>query len=713
MASPHSSQGSSLALDPLRASLGKRPLATINDDGDDENRRKDPKITRACDTCKRKKIRCDGTLPCRNCAKRKLHCFYNAKYNRGRPPTPPPSTTITEEQTRRQIHRSEQPSTRQHSGPPAHHAPETQVPSRASPEVEIEGQYSDPTSGLNFLHRAWKKLSTQNDESALCHLNNAGRDQLLNSAGDPPFHVDDAALDDVIPIASVARELQEFYFETCVVTYRMFHRQVVEGWMDIFLNNRQERRPITRSLGNSRTAILLTIMAIASLRRDKINGESSEDNDVNGLRRSDRLFCAGMKLTDTEMGFPRLESAQARIIQVLYLLQTARMNKAWYTFGNAFHVTLSLGMHRRRDQRRDFPFTGRPHNYIISECHKRTFWVAYIVDTYLSVVFGRPRLFQDEDIDKELPDMVNDEDMNPQGPSITDDSGDCYIDALILHAKIAQIIGKVSREVYSISDMPNQDRLAAAQRLCQDLHEWWASLPPHLGTVRPSTLIPSFRRQAIAMRLAYFHALIHANRPFLLSEGAYENVAKCITAAQNSLELLNRMAEDSTLFHSFWWTDYVIFCALAVVYVWEIQRLTRSIYGNDDQSLSKLFDLAEKCHGYLKRASTSVSQNQRYSVILDELRFEAQRCRTARENLQNRHPGNLHGAEGLVPDISLAFPQEAENCSPQTAFLLQEEIIPSVLENLQFSDWQMLDSSAFLPLFDTNYVSPTNFPGIE
>lgn len=195
------------------------------------------------------------------------------------------------------------------------------------------------------------------------------------------------------------------------------------------------------------------------------------------------------------------------------------------------------------------------------------------------------------------------------------------------------------------------------------------------------------------MRLAYFHALIHANRPFLLSEGAYENVAKCITAAQNSLELLNRMAEDSTLFHSFWWTDYVIFCALAVVYVWEIQRLTRSIYGNDDQSLSKLFDLAEKCHGYLKRASTSVSQNQRYSVILDELRFEAQRCRTARENLQNRHPGNLHGAEGLVPDISLAFPQDTESCSPHTAFLLQEENIPSVLENLQFSDWQMLDSS--------------------
>lgn len=435
MTSTHSPQRPLLAPDPSRAPPGKRPLLTTGDDADDENRRKDPKITRACDTCKRKKVRCDGTLPCRNCAKRKLHCFYNAKYNRGRPPTPPRSMTIGEHQARRQSYPPEQNPNRQNTEPVTHLVAESQINPRDSPEVELEGQYSDPTSGLNFLHRAWKKLSTQNDDSALYHLNNAGRDQLLTSAGDPPFHVDDAALDDVIPVASAARELQEFYFETCVVTYRMFHRQLVEGWMEILLKNRQERRPITHSLGNPRTAILLTIMAIASLRRHKVNGKRPQDDNMDGSCRSDRLFSAGMKLTETEMGFPKVESVQARLIQVLYLLQTARMNKAWYVFGNAFQVTLSLGMHRCRDQRRNFPFPGRPHNYIISECYKRTFWVAYIVDTYLSVVFGRPRLYQDENIDQDFPSMVNDEDMKPQGPCNSDNPGDCYIDALIHHAK--------------------------------------------------------------------------------------------------------------------------------------------------------------------------------------------------------------------------------------------------------------------------------------
>jgi hypothetical protein len=406
-----------------------------NEDADDENRRKDPKVSRACDSCKRKKVRCDGTLPCNKCAKRKIDCTYDAKYGRGRPPTPTPSTAIDDHQARPRAGRPDELSIWQQANPVAHAVPATQIHSRASPDVELEGQYFDPTSGLNFLHRAWKKLLIQNDKSTSYESNDAERNQLLTSAGDRPFHIDDWASESFIPGAPIARMLVEFYFETCVVTYRMFHRQTVEAWLEIFLKDQEQQRPLARSLNNSRTAILLTIMAIATLRIERVNTEVSAEEESLALQRSDYLFCAGMKLTDEEMGFPRLESAQARLIQVLYLLQTSRINKGWYTFGTLFHITLSLGMHRRRDKKREFPFTSRRHDYITSECYKRTFWSAYIIDKYLSVVFGRPRLYQDEDIDQNFPDNVNDEDMTPQGPSISDDPADCYIDALIFHAK--------------------------------------------------------------------------------------------------------------------------------------------------------------------------------------------------------------------------------------------------------------------------------------
>ncbi|OXN27043.1 hypothetical protein CDV57_04246 [Aspergillus fumigatus] len=419
-----------------RASVTKRPLNTTNKSGDDENRRKDPKVSRACDTCKKKKIRCDGTIPCTNCTKRKVSCAYDMKYGRGRPPTPPSSAAIREHQNRLRSNYSYDLSNWQ---PPVSVAPEISSPlvhSRASPTGEIEGQYFDPTSGLNFLHRAWKKLlTTQNDQPASYRLSVSEQNQLLTSAGDRPFHIESDALDSFIPDASTARKLQQFYFETCVVTYRMFHRPSVEGWMEIFLKDGQGAGPTAWSLGKAKTATLLTIMAIANLRLHRVSGETSTEAESLALKRSDHLFCAGMRMTEEEIGFPRLESAQARLVQVLYLLQTSRINKAWYTFGNAFQITLSLGMHRRRDQKRDYPFTSRRQDYITSECYKRTFWVAYTVDRYLSVVLGRPRLYQDEDIDQNFPDTVNDEDMTPDGFSISDDPADCYIDALIYHAK--------------------------------------------------------------------------------------------------------------------------------------------------------------------------------------------------------------------------------------------------------------------------------------
>jgi len=180
--------------------------------------------------------------------------------------------------------------------------------------------------------------------------------------------------------------------------------------------------------------------------------------------------------------------------------------------------------------------------------------------------------------------------------------------------------------------MPRRERLAAAHRYGKELHQWRSSLPPFLGTVRPSSLIPSFRRQSTALKLAYCHAIMHANRTFLPGSvgsqaeavAVKDSVAECISAARTILETVNGMANDGSLFHAFWWTHYVTFCALAVAYVWDIQRNMR---GNqdaiEDQSRIVLSKLAESCHGHLAKATAADSPSQRYTVILEELMMEA------------------------------------------------------------------------------------------
>lgn len=263
------------------------------------------------------------------------------------------------------------------------------------------------------------------------------------------------------------------------------------------------------------------------------------------------------------------------------------------------------------------------------------------------------------------------------------------------------MIGDISRQVYCVRDVSSHDRLVAAQLLLQELQEWRASLPPHLGTVKPSTLIPSFRRQSVALQLAYSHAIIHATRPFLLGDGSAENTMKCISAAKSSLELVDKMAGDSTLFHSFWWTHYVTFCALAVVYVWGIQLARRATDQCNDEFYASLFDLAEKCRSHLRRATAGLPPNRRYDIILEELRTEAQ-SRPDRAGATNESDGrSLQPIDiGDRPGAGDFFFSDSNAISSFESHFPQEHshngsIPPAIGFDgaFQFSDWLALDSS--------------------
>ncbi|KAL4863849.1 hypothetical protein BDV12DRAFT_201716 [Aspergillus spectabilis] len=686
-----------------------------------ESRRKEPKVSRACDSCKTKKIRCSGTLPCSICMRRKLSCTYAARYGRGRPPTPPSLTPKQHSEGQGSTPRSWDGTTSRtrncgttHAHPPAQHSllternEEAASTPRATSELVIEGQYFDLSSGLTFLHRARRKLSAHSHPVSY-GSNDAEKDQLLASAGDRQFYLDNAR-SEVFPDDQTARRLVAFYFDNCVVTYRLLHRQTVEAWVETILGDRAQGYPLTLSVGNSKAAIIFTILAIASFRNRKLQGGTANDIELPALQKSDPLFCSAMEFTEGEMGFPRLESAQARLIQVLYLLQTVRMNKAWYTFGNACQVISSLGLHRRQSRQQTASLRDQS-DYIAHQCAKRVFWTAYIIDKYLSVVFGRPRLLHDDEIDQEFPDTVNDEDMGPHGPSATEAKEESHIISLIFHSKVARIIGQISREVYPVGEARNANRAAAAHNFVRELHAWHSGLPPHLGTVKPSTLMPSFRREATALSLAYFHALIHATRPFLLGDGSnsgnepevQDRITECLSAARKALELVSNMASDTHLFHSFWWTQYVLFCALAVVYVWEIQQNTNSTTRLPQEPYTSLYEMAERCRSLFLQGGSGAPPSHRYGIILEELRLEAQQ-QASRSNHISSHPTHPQDAT-RCPERETGFLSEQEMPDPSAEFAAPSssalQALPSMLDGWQNTDWLDLDSSAFYPIFDT------------
>jgi hypothetical protein len=497
-----------------------------------------------------------------------------------------------------------------------------------------------------------------------------------------------------IPDSAQAIELLDLYFDVCVATYKPLHRPTIDAWYRVIAANVAQGLPMTKTPGNARVSTVLSIFAVTTFHRQKSRGFS---DDVSSLSDSDAFFRCSMILTESETGGPHLESAQARLVQVFYLLMTCRMNQAWYIFGSLLQI---ISAHRR-DRRKMHNTASKP-DYAHSQCRKRTFWSAYILDKYMGVVMGRPRHFHDKDIDQEHPDRANDENVTSLGliPSESDGIDDFYIDGFIWNTRLASIVGEISDELYPINPLPESRRVKVAENLAVKLDKWYASLPVLLKA-RPSSLVRSFRRQCVALRLAYKHAVVHLYRPFLLvrssgeasmvTESAQrfqeESIRLCISVARDALRTIDTLAQEGPLFRAFWWTHYITFCALTVNYVWNMQRST-DLEGIDRE---ELMTLAERCQIHLAHATATNSPSRRYSIILEELRSEATNQRSMDSRASDQ--GIRGGSTGLANSTIMSGAALPDSGTFDASNVMQPRLVDntSVEEYNPFMDWQTSD----------------------
>jgi hypothetical protein len=221
-------------------------------------RQRQVKVTRACDICKAKKSKCSGEYPCKSCSRRGLPCQYETGYTRGKAPSTPRAfgtlslyrgsaqhrkdsseyTHATQTNLSATLHMPSHIASNM-SGMPAN---DMEPPLRASPGVEVAGQYSDPTSGLAFLHRAWKRISNKESYQVVNGQEGSTEDdQLLTSAGDKPFQ-EHGKLQ--IPSLRQCSGLLDMYFDVCIATYRLLHRPTAEAWVASVCENVRHDRPL-------------------------------------------------------------------------------------------------------------------------------------------------------------------------------------------------------------------------------------------------------------------------------------------------------------------------------------------------------------------------------------------------------------------------------------------------------------------------------------
>ncbi|RAL12468.1 Zn(II)2Cys6 transcription factor [Aspergillus homomorphus CBS 101889] len=633
----------------------------MRSDSAHEPTRKARKVTRACDACKAKKKACTGNIPCGPCTRKHLTCTYQTAYNRGVALSPPPSAS----------------NDRQHPTPDRRRYDNGNVyfpypPNESSPQVA--GQYWGPTSAHSFLDRVVQDLHPATRQSpSQQHDHDAHSSVSIFSYGDrfvpsvPPARF-------AWPDRATAVSLVQRYFDFAAPTYRVLHQPTIEMLVDRMYHgqtphDQSSPSPIGSLLEGASQAILLLLFSTATMFRTDISGRM-RDADEDGWQKSEMYYAQADRILSHETGAPSLSSVQARFLAVLYLLSSSRPHKAWFTFGTTVQLMMALGLHNGR--------TKRSHDgdsLVQKECQRRLVWCSYTLDKYLSVMLGRPRLWQDEDIDEDLPTRVNDSDLTPQESRLT--KRDCLMDAPLFHVLLARILTQAVKEPYVQTGISSQEQIANICTLHKKVMDWQAGLPPFLsGVIQPSSLVPVFRRQLTVLRLARYHAVMFITRPLLLRnygqmwpecEPSYRKLlCTCLTAACDAIELILGFVHDDELYTAFWYSQYIAFNALSIIYIYLIQLRRGRIFrvetpflprleGSLDVELDEvtLYKLSTLAQNHLADATARNAPSWKYGVILQGLRQELTRL-----GLSNTRTSPIRGAERI--DAGGADPELAQ-----------------------------------------------------
>ncbi|KAF2793308.1 hypothetical protein K505DRAFT_325558 [Melanomma pulvis-pyrius CBS 109.77] len=602
------------------------------------------RVSRACDRCKKKKTRCTGKCPCTLCLRIGLSCEFTASYTRGRLPSVVVDETAITTNTRPRILMPTDSSPIKSSTPPfpfqkplpspIHDHPNADVFSRvdrlpvpnedaardpatrSSPEptqTDQQGHYVGTSSGVSLILRIQKRL---HQSSALSH------DSSIFTFGDAPLpEVDQTFF--VLPPRADAERLVKCYFEFAASTHRYLHRPSIEGILNEFYETQGNMH--NKEDGQAKTALLLSVFAQSTAHMAP--GSTTQPDSA-------RFFFAAERLLAKERGAMRLTSVQARLGQCFYLLAQSRINHCWSLFGTTAHLALAIGLHRGR--RGDSSATI---DYVELESRRRLFWCAYTLDKYLAAALGRPQTFRDEDIDQELPTVVNDDDLLPHSINPAPLKSHTIMMAPVEHAKISRIVSRVLRDIYCIRPPSMSLRIEFAAKYSKDLGEWRANLARFLDAdvIDSSLLVPIYQRQRNVLNLAYYHSILLIQRPFLLTNFANlaninknsdqttnidtsQNIEDCLDAAMRIVGIVDDMFKRGGMFSAFWFSQYYGFCAVVVLYIARIQQhlLTPG-------QCKGYFDAGQKCQAQLSTISVTDCLSKRYCLVLEELRLEAAR----------------------------------------------------------------------------------------
>lgn len=565
------------------------------------------RVTRACDTCRQKKVKCDGKQPCIHCTVYSYNCTYDQpnirnKKNSGIPVPSYPRIISKNGLISNDDNKNTNnlilfqnmmdllfPNLKLNvlDDQPLHFNFEKfrkavqMLQSGGNSNVSLnnimEYYLESENSNLSF--------SPANSPTQLSLSNNSfgyrEKDRDTHSVTSEDNPVGREIRIDLPPKEKTLQLIYTCWNKACVL-FRFYHRPSLLEEIDLlysldpfnYTDRQQKFLPFVYS-----------ILAVGSLfSRDAYN-----DHDDNSVLQDDgfKYFLEARKLIDiTNVG--DIISIQTIIMMILYLQCSARLSTCYSYIGIALRSALKEGLHRNLSI---FQSKGNKLDPIEIDTRKRLFFTIYKMDIYINSLLGLPKSLSEDEFDQTLPEELDDENITRIGYKTESQQGKLSSSSCANHhTKLMFIMSHIISELYPIKvkkTSPNQDPTSTPNHMHQkvskleyELKKWLDQLPLELKPTDPndplisSTVPEKFVLANFYLHLAFLNCQIMLYRPFIhfISHGNESRGSdprslirgrNCIKVARSVVKLANKMIDQNLLVGTYWFSMYTIFFSIA------------------------------------------------------------------------------------------------------------------------------------------------------
>ncbi|KAL6454637.1 ASG1 Activator of stress genes protein 1 [Candida maltosa Xu316] len=583
-----------------------------------ENKRR--RVTRACDTCRQKKVKCDGKQPCIHCTVYSYKCSYDQpnirnKKNSGIPTPSQPSPAILQVAAQAAAafgtnHQNQITNNFQDSPPfisPLNESfPRTnliifqQIVNSLFPKLHLNGFDSNLQFDLNKFQKVVQYMTQKSSTFAL-HLNEISELMSDPDAVIPPkrtlsINPSSTAVSSprevklYLPTKEVALQLIYTTWNKACVLFRFYHRPSLLEEVDLLYSldpsnygDRQQKF----------LPFLYSILACGSL-FSKTPYSGSDETEKNLEDDGFKYFLEARKLIDIS-NVGDINSIQTIVMMIIYLQCSARLSTCYSYIGIALRSALKEGLHRNLTI---FQTSKRKLDPIEEDTRKRLFYTIYKMDIYINSLLGLPRSLNEDEFDQELPQELDDENVTRTEYLFDKQEGRLSSSGCAnQHTKLMMILSHIIRKMYPIkvkSDESEEftssanatygkDRIhAKVTELEVELKTWLDNLPEELKPIDPSApsldgineVPEKFRLANYYLHLAFLNCQIILYRPFIhfISDSMEASSSdprslirgrNCIKVARMVVKLANKMIDQKLLLGTYWFSMYTIFFSIA------------------------------------------------------------------------------------------------------------------------------------------------------